>query len=118
MKQEALRRHKRVPLAALANVSFEEDGAATSVQATVADISFGGVGLYIERQLADQTVVTIQVSFYSAPNIIKAETVRGRVVYSSPILGLYFIGIEFAEELDATSHPALFNRIQNTLKFS
>lgn len=116
MKETSLRRHKRVPLAALANVSFEENGSEMAIHATVADISFGGVGLYVERQLSDQTAVAIEISFYSAPNRIKAETVKGRVVYSSSILGIYFIGVQFAEELGPEGHPALYNRIQNTIK--
>lgn len=118
MKSEAMRRHKRVPLAASVVLTFEESIEELPAEAMTADISFNGIGLYVGRQLPEDTAVTIEISFIASVDQIKTETVRGRIVYLNHILRVYFVGIEFSEELSPEKQPELYNRIQNILRLS
>lgn len=116
MAIEAKRRHKRVPLASYVTLTFEEDGQELSMEAMTADISFSGIGLYVARQVQEDTAMTVEIHFVAAVDQVKTETLRGRVVYANYIRKAYFIGVEFLEEMTPDSHPALYTRIQNILR--
>ncbi|OGW29585.1 MAG: hypothetical protein A2X59_05740 [Nitrospirae bacterium GWC2_42_7] len=111
------RKHKRVPLASSVSVSFQENGEIQVFRALSSDISLSGIGLYIERPLPDKTQVVLEINFRAAGGVIKTDTVKGIVVYSNYVKDIYFIGIEFAEELTQESQPNLYDRMQNILKW-
>ncbi|MDA8241029.1 MAG: PilZ domain-containing protein [Nitrospiraceae bacterium] len=111
------RRHKRVPLAASVVLNFEEGGDELSLRAMTADISLSGIGLYIERSLQDGAGVTIEISFRAMGGLIKSDAVEGYVVYSNYIKDIYFVGIEFAEELAPSNQPDLYDCLQNILNW-
>ena len=111
------RKHKRVPLASSVAISFEEDGEMQVFSALSSDISFSGIGLYLERSLHDKTDVLLEINFRAAGGVVKTDTVKGTVVYSSYIKDIYFIGVEFTEELTSEGQPNLYDRMQNILKW-
>jgi c-di-GMP-binding flagellar brake protein YcgR len=113
---EAKRRHKRVPLAAYVTLTFEEGGKELSLEAMTADISLSGIGLYVGRQIQEDTALTVEINFVAAADQVNTETLRGRVVYANYIRRAYFIGVEFLEELNPKSHPGLYTRLQNILR--
>jgi c-di-GMP-binding flagellar brake protein YcgR len=116
MATEAKRRHKRVPLAAYVTLIFEEGGQELSLEAMTADISLSGIGLYVGREVQEDTALTVEINFVASVDQVKTEILRGRVVYANYIRRAYFIGVEFLEELNPESHPDLYTRIQNILR--
>jgi c-di-GMP-binding flagellar brake protein YcgR len=112
-----MRKHKRVPLASSATISFEENGEIQVLRALSSDVALSGMGIYLERALPDKIGVMLEINFRAAGGIVKTDIVKGNVVYSNYIQDIYFIGIEFVEELSSENQPDLHDRIQNILKW-
>lgn len=106
------RKHKRVPFSAVTKLTMDTGMA----QGMVADISMGGIGLYMDRPLQDGVEVSLEIHFNVSGGQIVTETMTGTVVYSHRIQNVSFVGIEFTGELGSESQPVLYNRVQNIIK--
>ncbi|MEJ2314190.1 MAG: PilZ domain-containing protein [Nitrospirota bacterium] len=109
------RRHKRVPLSAIARLVEAGEGEPLPLQGMVADISLGGVGLYLASPLEAGAEIALEIVFPASGGDVRAETVKGTVIYSKRIQHVHFVGIEFARELSPDRQPALHGRVQNIL---
>lgn len=112
------RKHRRVPLAASLDLTFEEGENTISLRGMTADISYSGMGLYVPRQLKRGTDVTININFITSTGIIRSEILKARVVFAEFIEHIFFTGIKFHEELspDPEREPVLYERVQNILE--
>ena len=108
------RRHKRVPITGTATLKFEDTGEFRSIQALPGSISLGGIGLYADDPIEDDTDVSITVNFISVDGI-KTDSIEGCVVYNKNIGRICFMGIQFNRELNPENQPALYEHIQKIL---
>jgi hypothetical protein len=113
-KIEKERRHKRIPLTANVMLLAGESAYAMVRQATIADISLGGVGIYHAFPLKVGVRVKLYICFMAAGGA-KTETVMGKTIYSYRIGNTYYVGIEFDQELNSSHHPELFTHIKYIL---
>jgi c-di-GMP-binding flagellar brake protein YcgR len=108
------RRHKRVPITGTATLKFEDKGEFRSIQALLGSISLGGIGLYADDPIEDDTGVSITINFISVDGI-KTDSIEGCVVYNKNIGGIYFMGIQFNKKINSENQPALYKHIQKIL---
>ena len=109
------RRHKRVPLAALARISFEDAGNVHAVEGFTADISISGIGVYSEIAIDIEKDVSLAIEFLGNDGLSKTDSIEGHVVYNNILGTTYFVGIEFSEQINPLSQPFLFERLQRIL---
>lgn len=109
------RRHKRVPLVALARISFEDAGIIHAVETYTADISLSGIGLYSETVIDIDKDVSVVIEFIGNDGLSKKDSILGHVVYYNILGTKYFIGIEFSEQINQFRQPVLFERLQRIL---
>ena len=109
------RRHKRVPLAALAKISFESAGNVPAVEAFTADISMSGIGLYSETAIDIDKDVSLAIEFLGNDGLSRTDSIGGHVVYNNILGTTYFIGIEFSEQINQLRQPFLYERLQRIL---
>jgi len=109
------RRHKRVPLAALARISFEDAGKVHTVLAFTADISISGIGVYSETAVDIDKDVSVAIEFLGNDGLSRTDTIGGHVVYNNILGTTYFTGIEFNEQINPLRQPFLFERLQRIL---
>jgi hypothetical protein len=81
----------------------------------VADISLGGIGLYLGKPLEAGAEVAIEILFHVSGGEARAEAAKGTTIYSNRIQNVYFVGIEFTQGLSPERQPVLYSRIQNLL---
>lgn len=108
------RRHKRVPITGNATLKFEDKGEIKSIQSLPGSISLGGIGLYSDDPIEDNTDVSITINFMSLDGI-KTDFIEGCVVYNKNIGEICFLGIQFNKELNPENQPALYEHIQKIL---
>jgi hypothetical protein len=113
-KIEKERRHRRIPLTANVMLLAGELDLPMVRHATIADISLGGVGIYLVFPLGVGVRVKLEIRFMATGGI-KTETVKGKTIYSYRIENTYYVGIEFDQQLNLLHHPKLFTHIENTL---
>ena len=113
---ENKRRHKRVPISATATLTSLEKDDRQSMQTMVADISFGGIGVYSDDTLPTDTQVSIMITFISTDGLMRSDSIEGHIVYDRKMGNFYFIGIKFQDELSSESQPSLYKHIQHSLK--
>ena len=109
------RRHNRVPLAALAKISFEDAGNVHTVEAFTADISMSGIGVYSATAIDIDKDVTLAIEFLGNDGLSRTDSIGGHAVYNNILGTTYFIGIEFSEQINPFSQPFLFERLQRIL---
>ncbi|MGD2081105.1 MAG: PilZ domain-containing protein [Nitrospirota bacterium] len=109
------RKHRREPLSAHVMLLLDEGEHPLVRRGTVADISLGGIKLYLVQPLEVGAQVTLEIRFLVAGGEVKTEKVRGTTIYSQNIQDVYFVGIEFDQELNPERHPDLYGRIQDLL---
>jgi c-di-GMP-binding flagellar brake protein YcgR len=108
------RRHKRVPITGTVTLKFKDKGEFRLIQAVPGSISLGGIGLYADDQIEDETDVLITINFISLEDI-KTDSIEGCVVYSKNMGGIHFMGIRFNEEVNPENHTALYEYILKIL---
>jgi hypothetical protein len=108
------RRHKRIPITGTVTLKFEDKGEFRSIQSLPGSISLAGLGLYADDPIGDDTRVSITVNFISFDGI-KTDSIDGLVVYNRNIGGMYFIGIQFKEEINPDNQPLLYEHIHKIL---
>lgn len=109
------RRHKRVPLAAIARISFEDAGNVHVIEAVTADISMSGIGVYSETAINIDKDVILAIEFMGNDGLSKTDSVSGHAVYNNILGTTYFIGIEFNEQITPFNQPFLYERLQRIL---
>ncbi len=107
------RKHKRVPISAVAAVAFNDEDGAHSVEAMVGSISFGGIGLYSDDPITEGTDVSTTINFISIGGAMEQAVIEGNVIYNKIIGHLCYTGIQFDEEINQTNHPSLYEHIQH-----
>lgn len=106
--------HKRVSITGIAILKFEKRGDIQSIQAVPSNISLEGIGLYADVPIEIDTNISITINFISADGL-KADSIEGRLVHYKDIGNIYFIGIQFNEEINPANHPSLYEHIQRIL---
>lgn len=115
---EERRRNKRVPLSALGIVLLDGGEGPLALQGTIADISFGGIVLYLDKPVDSGSQLTLEIRFPMSGGEVRAETVKGTAVYSNGIRNIHYVGIEFDNDLNPKCQAAFYSRIQNILSMS
>jgi hypothetical protein len=82
-----------------------------TVDATVANISFSGIGLYSPTSLGKGKKVKIRVSFVDRAGKVREDTATGSVDWQSKFKKTYLIGIIFDEELNVVNQPNLLEHL-------
>ena len=82
-----------------------------TIDATVANISFSGIGLYSPTSLGKGKKVKIKISFVDRAGKVKEDTTTGRVDWQSKFRKTYLIGVIFDEELNVISQPNLLDHL-------
>ncbi|HYA27040.1 MAG TPA: PilZ domain-containing protein [Thermodesulfovibrionales bacterium] len=109
------RRDKRVPLAATAVIKYALEENAKPIQTWIADISLSGIGVYSNGPIREGAGLSIDVIFISAEGQKRTASLQGNTIYTREMGGMYFIGIEFDEEINPARQPALHERLRNIL---
>jgi c-di-GMP-binding flagellar brake protein YcgR len=102
-----------MPLSGLVNIEFKEKGKIHSIQTVIANVSLRGMGLYSYNSLKIKTVVSITMNFIFTDGSLKSNSLNGQVVSNKKIDKIYFIGIQFHEEVDPKKQPFLFKYIHS-----
>jgi hypothetical protein len=82
-----------------------------TVEATVANISFSGIGLYSSTQIGKGKKVKIKISFIDRAGKVKEDITSGKVDWQSKFKKTYLIGIVFDDELNILSQPNLLDHL-------
>ena len=106
------RRHKRVPISAVATVTFNEEDGLHSVEAMVGSISVGGMGLYSDDPIAEGTDVSTAINFISTGGAMVKAVIEGHVIYNKIMGHLCYTGIQFDDEINETNQPSLYEHIE------
>ncbi len=116
------RRHKRVPLAASATIRYNSEGSSEPIQAMTADISLSGIGIYSDKPIREGTGLSIEITFFSTEDVTMTVSLQGESVYAremgGEMGGMYFVGIEFDEEINPIQQPSLHHHLQKILSWS
>ena len=109
------KRHRRVPLAASAIITYTIEESSERILAMIADISLSGIGVYSDKRIREGTDVSIEITFISATGLMTTDSTKGESVYIREIGGMYFIGIEFDEEINPIKQPSVHEHLQKIL---
>lgn len=112
------RRHKRVPIAASATLSFKDRENSPPVDAMVGSISISGIGLYTDKHIEEHSHLSVEIKFISIDGNMYSNTVSGRIVYVNLIGGINYTGIEFDELINPVGQPNLYAHLFAILKSS
>lgn len=111
------RRHKRVPLASYAALTLRDDEEAGPVRGMTADISMSGIGFYLYGPLELDANVSLEIAFLGLGGLLRTDSIEGRPVYVNRLGEIYFVGIEFHEEIRPAKQPFLYERLQGVLSW-
>ncbi len=106
------RRHKRFPLTGSAVITFPDQENDDKVNTIISDISRSGLGLYSDVPLKDNVDVSVEIKFISADGLIKTDFIEGHIVYVRKFGEMYFLGIQFHNEVNPTNQPFLNEHLQ------
>ncbi len=81
------------------------------VNATIANISFSGIGLYSPTPIGKGKKVRIKISFIDRAGKICVDTTTGKIDWQSKFKKTYLIGILFDEELSILNQPMLLEHL-------
>jgi len=112
------RRHKRVPLAGSATIKVSSEKNPESIHAMTADISLSGIGIYSDKSVKERVGLSIEITFVSVEGVMRTAFIQGESVYVREIGGMYFIGIEFDEEINPANQQLLHDHLQKILSWS
>jgi|GEM_PF-1438758 len=109
--------YKRVPVSGTADLTFHDQDGEVSIKTIVSDVSLSGLGIYADRQVADDTEVSIELNFLSSDDAMKNALLKGNIVYTREVGTFFFAGIEFTDEITAKKQTELYDYIQQALKW-
>ncbi len=81
------------------------------VEATIANISFSGIGLYSSRSIGRGRMVSINVSFVGRAGKTREDTISGKVDWQKKFKDMYLVGVLFDEEPNITNQPNLLEHL-------
>lgn len=81
------------------------------VDATIANISFSGIGLYSSRSIGKGRMVSIKVSFVDRAGKTREDTISGKVDWQKKFKDMYLVGVLFDEEPNITNQPNLLEHL-------
>jgi hypothetical protein len=111
------RKHKRVPISGVATVAAKGEKGLHTFQAMAGNMSFGGIGLYSDDPMTEGADVLATINFISIGGSMEKAVIEGHVVYNKMIGHLYYTGIQFAEEINRTNQPSLYEHIEHHLRY-
>jgi hypothetical protein len=79
--------------------------------ATVANISLSGIGLYSRYSIGKGKKVKVKISFIDKYGKTQDDTVRGKVDWQSKFRKMYLVGIIFEDELNMSQQPKLLEHL-------
>lgn len=109
------RRCKRVPISASAAVIIKKSDKVEAVLAMTANISLSGIGLYVDRHLEPETDVSLSIKFISMDGAIRTDSIEGSIVYTKDMGGIYFMGVQFDDEINPKDQPFLHSHLMQIL---
>ncbi len=80
-------------------------------EATVANTSFSGIGLYSPTPVGKSKKVKIKVSFIDRNGKVCEAITTGKVDWQSKFINTYLIGVIFDEELNMVNQPLLLEHL-------
>ncbi|MEW6214414.1 MAG: PilZ domain-containing protein [Nitrospirota bacterium] len=83
----------------------------TVVDASIANISFSGIGLYSSTPIGKGKKVKINISFMDRAGKVQEDTTVGKVDWQLKFKNTYLIGIIFDEELNIINQPMLLEHL-------
>jgi hypothetical protein len=83
----------------------------TSVDATIANISFSGMGLYADKPVGKGKKVQIQIAYVDRDGKICEDGATGVVDWQKKFKEMYLIGVLFDEELNIDKQPNLIKHL-------
>jgi hypothetical protein len=81
------------------------------IEATIANISFSGIGLYSSLSIGIGRTVSIKISFVDRAGKTREDTISGKVDWQKKFKGMYLVGVLFDEEPNITNQPDLLEHI-------
>ena len=73
--------------------------------------------MYSDEPIEIDRTVSITIDFISADGIIKTESLEGSVVYNKKIGEMFFMGVQFLEEVSPAGQPALHAHLKKVLSW-
>jgi diguanylate cyclase (GGDEF)-like protein len=109
------RKYSRFPF--LAPVKLIDQETKESTMAYTINISYGGLGMYIQKPIAEKQRVQVLIPLTDPNGKLREERVEGMVRWVRQIHDHYGFGIEF-EELNIKDHPLTLNFIREAERLS
>jgi hypothetical protein len=106
---EDARQWQRYQFFGSATVAVSKEKA--SVNATVANISFSGLGLYSSKPIGKGKKVNIKISFIDKAGKMQDDTISGRVDWQKKFQNMYLTGIIFDDEPNTVNQPKLVEHL-------
>jgi hypothetical protein len=81
------------------------------IDATIANISFSGIGLYSSQPIGKGKRVNIRISFLDKAGKVQEDTVSGKVDWQKKFKNMYLTGVIFDEEPNILNQPRLVEHL-------
>ena len=82
-----------------------------TIETTIANISFSGIGLYARQTIGKGKKVKITISFVDRKGKIAEDSTTGTVDWQKKFRNMYLIGILFDQELNIDEQPKLIEHL-------
>jgi hypothetical protein len=92
-----------------AEITVAEDK--TVVDASVANISLAGIGIYSPVPIDKGKKIKIKISFIDKSGKVREDFTEGKVDWLSKLGNIYLMGIFFDEELNVIDQPTLVKHL-------
>jgi hypothetical protein len=81
------------------------------VEATIANISLSGIGLYSLKSIGKGKKVSIKISFVDKSGKMQEDSISGKVDWQKKFQNMYLTGIIFDEEPNGVKQPRLVEHL-------
>ena len=81
------------------------------VEATIANISLSGIGLYSLKSIGKGKKVSIKISFVDKSGKMQEDSIWGKVDWQKKFQNMYLTGIIFDEEPNGVKQPRLVEHL-------
>jgi hypothetical protein len=81
------------------------------VEATIANISLSGIGLYSLKSIGKGKKVSIKISFVDKAGKMQEDSISGKVDWQKKFQNMYLTGIIFDEEPNGVKQPRLVEHL-------
>ena len=109
---ENKRIHKRYSITGSADLQYVIKEKDQRINTLISDISLSGIGLYSDMPLEDNLDVSLSITFISSEGVIQTDAIEGHIVYIRKLEEVYFMGIQFHEEINLKNQPSLYKHLQ------